>query len=188
LILSLESRVHITICLLLLATAPLAARSYTSPDVQCKQRLTELSLCLEMYSTDTDGEYPENLELLIPDYLPLLEQHSVCPSSSQPYEYQVSQKDGVSSFRLVCLGRAHWTNGERRDFVYDSHEGFLNDHLGPQLEPAVQKELDQLIEKRRKSKFWREWGDTIVVAGSLLVVLGLILAVRVFKGAKEKKA
>lgn len=64
--------------------------------INCCSNLKNTATALEMYSTDNNGEYPENLDELYPSYLVAAQS---CPNSEmQPYKAELTS----ASYKLSC--------------------------------------------------------------------------------------
>ncbi len=69
----------------------------------CKSHQKNLASCLDLYSSDNGGRYPDRLDKLVPQYLKEL---PTCPSSHAGYsDYQASAVPDVFSFS--CVGNNH---------------------------------------------------------------------------------
>ncbi|MBX3167109.1 MAG: hypothetical protein KF760_06845 [Candidatus Eremiobacteraeota bacterium] len=100
----------------------------------CKSNLKNLATALEMYAGDNQGNYPKELDKLIPrNYL---RQIPTCPSRSawsrrpgHDYSYEVATQP--DSFSMTCRGdHAHAYRGFDADPhgfpQYDSKEGLID--------------------------------------------------------------
>lgn len=89
----------------------------------CKSNLKNIATALEMYAVDTDGEYPENLSGLTPDYLIRIPE---CPASgASPYSYKLLQDP--FSYQIQCTGSHESIGVEKGLPAYNSHEGLIED-------------------------------------------------------------
>lgn len=74
----------------------------------CKGNLKNIATALELWATDNDGAYPENLQQLVPTYLRSVPQ---CPTTQRnTYTYQVTGHDKLdrpNSYEVFCEGEWH---------------------------------------------------------------------------------
>lgn len=105
------------------------------PLTACKSNLKNIGTAMEMYSTDWQGHYPNNLAALTPAYLIALPQ---CPvSRSQSYRLQTGPKAGYNTqgyedyYVLQCQGENHKRIRLAPNFPqYDCLQGLIE---GPRI-------------------------------------------------------
>lgn len=78
----------------------------------CERNEKDIQTALEMYSTDNQGHYPRQLNLLTPNYLRQIPQ---CPvAHSDTYSATFELKDWPDAYTIWCHGSNHTAGGERR--------------------------------------------------------------------------
>lgn len=94
----------------------------------CKSNLKNIGTAMEMWSTDFNGEYPDELEKLVPNYLRTL---PTCPAAGE-MNYKLKKRN--QRFRVSCGGHHHADSELAEDFPrYDNNAGL-------QLEAPPSKE------------------------------------------------
>ena len=97
----------------------------------CERNLENISLALEMYAKDNEGQYPPNADemadYLVPKYLKAM---PTCPSSGQGYSFEVgedapSNEAGLKTYYFVyCKGLNHISADLPADYPrYSSDQG-----------------------------------------------------------------
>ncbi|MCD4786179.1 MAG: hypothetical protein K8T10_20345 [Candidatus Eremiobacteraeota bacterium] len=99
---------------------------------QCQSNCKNIGTALEMYSTDNKGEYPDDLEYLVPDYLRAI---PTCASFgddtySKSYESKASDETesikNSSAYTFYCSGQNHKAVGVTGNYPqYNSREGLV---------------------------------------------------------------
>ena len=111
------------------------------PLTACKYNLKNIGTALEMYSTDYNGQYPRNLDLLKPNYLKSIPQ---CPKAGyQTYRASFGRKapgnkDGRyrNYHYYACTGHHHADAGIPPDFPRYDAVGGLCEELHPSEFPV----------------------------------------------------
>ncbi len=81
------------------------SRSRGGPGTACKSNLRNIGTALEMYSVDSQGDYPRVLGGLTPNYLKTI---PTCPSiGSVTYVYEGTQAGNHSLYTVFCGGLNH---------------------------------------------------------------------------------
>lgn len=86
--------------------------------LECKTNLKDLGTAMEMYSTDYDGHYPSQLQMLTPNYLAELPS---CPNSDGQYQLKTlpdapGNDSGFEDYYYIfCAGQNHQAAGEGKD-------------------------------------------------------------------------
>lgn len=150
--------------ILVLLALPVLARN-SAPNTSCKEHLKNISTSLEMFYSE-QGAYPDNLDQLTEA---LSADEKMCPLTELPYRYEKVAVEGQSSFRVMCLGRAHFEEGQRRDYFITELQG-PSAYEGPPLETELQRRLDEEFKVRHHNKFWGQYGDIAIL---LSVVVGI---------------
>lgn len=88
----------------------------------CRSNLKNLATGLEMYFTDHQGSYPDDLSKLVPDYLTTIPD---CPASKTPsYSYKVLPEP--DSYQMQCTGGAHGGAGLETGLpAYNGQQGIV---------------------------------------------------------------
>ena len=96
----------------------------------CKSNLKNLGTAMEMYSTDWNGQYPRNLQILTPNYLKTIPE---CPAVHR-ITYKMTtganapfNESGFHEFYLIeCTGTAHTDTRVDADYPkYTATHGLL---------------------------------------------------------------
>jgi len=104
----------------------------------CRSNLKNLGTALEMYATDSKGEYPKLLKDVSPRYLKGI---PTCPSTKND-TYSNSYVCSASNFSLCCKGENHRV--DRPDYPsYNAREGLVDDSRGT-LKSGNDRVLDLL--------------------------------------------
>ena len=102
---------------------------HSAPVSTCKTNLVNLATALEMYSSDHQGKYPQNLNQLVPNYIRTLPE---CPGSLGYFaEFgpgAAYNSDGYDDYYfLQCTGDAHRDSNLPRNYPqYDGIQGLID--------------------------------------------------------------
>ncbi len=94
----------------------------------CKSNLKNIGTALEMWSTDNNGNYPESMAPLAPDYLRYI---PICPAAeadtySATYRLIKSEKHGYTYYEVYCKGHHHERAGVEADYPrYNGESGLI---------------------------------------------------------------
>ncbi|MCD6310819.1 MAG: hypothetical protein J7M18_08880 [Candidatus Eremiobacteraeota bacterium] len=93
---------------------------------RCKSNMQKIGIAIDKYAEDHDGQYPESLSDIVPDYIDSLPE---CPSSKLTESYGYVLSEAQKEYTIYCKGEnAHKRAGIQTGWPqYNSWKG-LFDH------------------------------------------------------------
>ncbi len=92
---------------------------------QCQSNCKNMGTALELYAKDHKGNFPEKLEMLVPDYLRAI---PTCASSRTNKDYIFSYRCSPNhdAYTFYCAGHNHkWVGVGKNYPQYNSREGLI---------------------------------------------------------------